>query len=48
MRCSVIFLSIVDHVRRLRADERGSVAIIMGVLMIPLVGTLAVGFEVSN
>jgi hypothetical protein len=48
MKCSVIFLSIVDHVRRLRADERGSVAIIMGVLMIPLVGTLALGFEVSN
>ena len=48
MRCSVIFLSIVDHVRRLRADERGSVAIIMGVLIIPLVGTLALGFEASN
>jgi hypothetical protein len=48
MRCSVIFLSIMDHVRRLRADERGSVAIIMGVLIIPLVGTLALGFEVSN
>jgi hypothetical protein len=38
----------MDHVRRLRADERGSVAIIMGVLIIPLVGTLALGFEVSN
>ncbi len=48
MRCSVISKSIADHVRRLRADERGSVAIIMGVLIIPLVGGLALGFEVSN
>jgi len=48
MRCSDIFLSIVDRVNRLRADQRGSVAIIMGFLMIPLVGTLALGFEVSN
>ena len=48
MRCSVIFKSIVNHVRRLRVDERGSVAIIMGVLIIPLVGALGIGFEVSN
>jgi Putative Flp pilus-assembly TadE/G-like len=48
MRCSVILKSIVNPVRRLRADERGSVAIIMGVLIIPLVGGLALGFEVSN
>jgi hypothetical protein len=48
MRCSVIFLSIVDHVCRLRADERGAVSVMMGFLLIPLVGFLALGFEVSN
>jgi Flp pilus assembly protein TadG len=32
----------------MRADERGSVATIMGFLLIPLVGALGLGFEVSN
>ncbi len=41
-------LSIVEHLRRLRTDERGTVAVIMGVLIIPLVGALGIGFEVSN
>jgi Putative Flp pilus-assembly TadE/G-like len=40
--------SILDGLYRLRTEERGAVAVIMGVLMIPLVGSLAVGFEVSN
>jgi Flp pilus assembly protein TadG len=40
--------SIVKLSRRFRADERGAVAVIMGVLMVPLVGILALGFEVSN
>jgi hypothetical protein len=40
--------SISNSVQRLRTDERGAVAVIMGVLMIPLVGALAIGFEVSN
>jgi Flp pilus assembly protein TadG len=40
--------SMLDGVHRLRADERGAVAVIMGVLMIPLVGALAIGYEVSN
>src|SRR6266702_2808887 len=44
----MMFQSILDGVHRLRADERGAVAVIMGVLMIPLVGALAIGFEVSN
>ena len=48
MRSSVTCLAIVKHLRRLRTDERGAVSIIMGLLMIPLVGTLALGFEVSN
>jgi hypothetical protein len=48
MRVSVIFASIKKHIRRLRADERGTVAVIMGVLIIPLVGALGIGFEVSN
>src|SRR5713226_9174221 len=41
-------LSIVKHLRRLRTDERGTVAVIMGVLIIPLVGALGIGFEDSN
>jgi hypothetical protein len=40
--------SIVKLLLRLHADERGAVSVIMGVLMIPLVGALALGFEVSN
>src|SRR6516225_3675334 len=40
--------SLINQLRRLRADERGGVAIMMGILMIPLVGFLAMGFEVSN
>jgi hypothetical protein len=48
MRTSFIFLPIAHHARRLRSDERGAVSIIMGVLLIPLVGALALGFEVSN
>src|SRR5437762_1883474 len=46
MRLSVI--SFANHIRRLLADERGAISVIMGVLMIPLVGALAIGFEVSN
>src|SRR5260370_14382603 len=44
----MVLSSILHQLRRLRADERGSVAIIMGVLIIPLVGALGIGFEVSN
>src|SRR5258708_35489619 len=33
---------------RLREDQRGTVSVIMGFLIIPLVGALGVGFEVSN
>src|SRR3954466_15131088 len=40
--------SIYDGLYRLRADERGAGGVIMGVLMIPLVGALAIGYEVSN
>jgi Putative Flp pilus-assembly TadE/G-like len=39
---------IANQLRRLRADERGAVSVIMGVLTIPLVGALGIGFEVSN
>ncbi|OLE34749.1 MAG: hypothetical protein AUG47_00395 [Alphaproteobacteria bacterium 13_1_20CM_3_64_12] len=46
MRLSVI--SFANQIRRLLADERGAISVIMGVLMIPLVGALAIGFEVSN
>lgn len=48
MRSFAITSSILALVGRLRSDERGAVSVIMGVLIIPLVGALAVGFEVSN
>jgi Putative Flp pilus-assembly TadE/G-like len=40
--------SILKLSLRFRADDRGTMSAIMGVLMIPLVGVLALGFEVSN
>src|SRR5947209_2788835 len=46
MRLSLIRFA--KQMRRLRADERGAISVIMGVLLIPLVGALAIGFEVSN
>src|SRR5436190_23659678 len=46
MRLSVI--SFANQIRRLLADERGAISVIMGGLMIPLVGALAIGFEVAN
>jgi hypothetical protein len=36
------------QLHRLREDQRGTVSVIMGFLIIPLVGALGVGFEVSN
>ena len=36
------------HLHRLREDRRGTVSVIMGFLIIPLVGALGIGFEVSN
>src|ERR1700694_1628980 len=32
----------------LRDDERGAVSVVMGVALIPFVGALGIGFEVSN
>lgn len=40
--------SVRKHVRRFRRDERGAVAIIMGLLLVPLVGAIGIGIEVSN
>ena len=40
--------SIANQLRRLRRDERGTVSVMMGFLIIPLMGFLALGFEVSN
>jgi hypothetical protein len=48
LRAPMMLRSILGGLHRLRADERGAVAVIMGVLMIPLVGALAIGYEVSN
>jgi Flp pilus assembly protein TadG len=32
------------HLHRLREDQRGTVSVIMGFLIIPLVGALGIGF----
>jgi Flp pilus assembly protein TadG len=44
----MVLSSIVKHLHRLRADEGGTVSVMMGVLIVPLVGALGLGFEVSN
>jgi Putative Flp pilus-assembly TadE/G-like len=44
----MVLSSVANLVLRLRTDERGAVSVVMGVLMIPLVGVLGIGFEVSN
>src|SRR5260370_13973314 len=36
------------QLHRLREDQRGRVSIIMGLLIVPLVAALGIGFEVSN
>ena len=41
-------LFLANHLCRLRLDERGTISVMMGFLLVPLVGFLAVGFEVSN
>jgi hypothetical protein len=47
-RIQMALSSVANLLRRLRADERGAVSITMGIMMIPLVGFLALGYEVSN
>src|SRR5882757_3835054 len=44
----MVLSSVGSHIRRLRVDERGSVTTIMGILLIPLVGALGLGFEISH
>jgi Flp pilus assembly protein TadG len=45
---SVCLATMTRHWIRLRADHRGSVAVMMGGLMVPMVGAMGLGFEVSN
>ncbi len=47
-RFSVLWDAFVRQALRLRVDRRGNVAIIMGFAMVPIVGALGIGFEVSN
>jgi Flp pilus assembly protein TadG len=47
-RIQMALSSVANLLRRLRADERGAVSTTMGIMMIPLVGFLALGYEVSN
>lgn len=44
----MVLTSVAIQLRRLCADERGAVSVMMGFLIIPLVGFLALGFEASN
>jgi len=38
----------IHYLHQLRKNERGAISITMGILMVPLVGFLAMGFEVGN
>jgi Flp pilus assembly protein TadG len=40
--------SIENLLLRLRADKRANVAVVMGLLLVPFVGALGIGFEISN
>ena len=40
--------TIARNLVRLGADRRGNVAIMMGLLMVPIVGAMGLGFEVSH
>lgn len=42
------FAGVTRNLLRLHADCRGNVAIMMGLLIVPIAGTLGLGFEVSN
>ncbi len=44
----MIFSWFSNRYHRFCADERGATAIVMGLMMIPLMGFLGIGFEVSN
>ncbi|WP_375764332.1 TadE/TadG family type IV pilus assembly protein [Bradyrhizobium sp. Pha-3] len=48
MRIAVAVCPMFFHIRRLRSDQCGAVNVIMGVLLVPLIGALGIGFEVSN
>ena len=45
---SLCWTALARQALRLGADRRGNVAIIMGLSMVPIVGALGLGFEVSN
>jgi Flp pilus assembly protein TadG len=45
---SASWVAVARQAMRLKADRRGNVAIIMGLSMVPMVGALGLGFEVSN
>src|SRR5947208_16411714 len=47
-RPSYCLAIIARHLVRLRADRRGNVAVMAGLLMAPLIGAMGVGFEISN
>ncbi len=44
----VCIATIFRHLIRLRTDRRGNVAVMTGLLMVPITGALGVGFEISN
>jgi Flp pilus assembly protein TadG len=43
-----ILMTLIRHLSRLGADQRGNVAVMMAFLLPPLFGALGVGFEVGN
>jgi len=47
-RPRIILAKVTDHLVGLRADQRGTVAVLMALLLPVLIGVLGIGFEISN
>lgn len=47
-RLPKLFAATIRNLLRLRGDCHGNVAVMMGLLIVPITGTLGLGFEISN
>ena len=47
-RCHITVAKLIRPLAKLRADERGGIAVMMGLMFPVLLAGLGVGFEISN
>ena len=47
-RSHIVYSRLIDALARLRVDQCGTIAVLMGILLPVLVGGLGLGFEISN